>query len=139
MSRTPSFAACLAGALLLAAAACTSGAQTGQPTDDAQGTGILSGRVVGGPASPIEGIPGAGEPKPVPGVELSVRREAGGEALTLTTDGQGEFRENLAAGGYRVDLATPLTTGFTKDLPRTVTVAAGQTTRLEITLDTGIR
>ena len=48
------------------------------------------------------------------------------------------YRIALSPGTYRVELQRQ-GIDSSKDLPRTVTIANGQTTRLDISIDTGIR
>jgi len=55
------------------------------------------------------------------------------------TDNQGAYSVRLPSGTYRVETAPLVGIEFTKDLPATVTIAAGQETRLDVTIDTGIR
>jgi hypothetical protein len=56
----------------------------------------------------------------------------------LAFDPDCTYRVMLAPGDYRVELDAR---GIDRsnDLPRTVTIANGQTTRLDVTIDTGIR
>jgi hypothetical protein len=44
----------------------------------------------------------------------------------------------LPSAGYRVELDRR-GMDLSKDLPRTVTITAGQTTRLDLSIDTGMR
>jgi len=48
------------------------------------------------------------------------------------------FRVALLPGTYRVELQRR-SIDNSKDLPQTVSIAAGQTTRLDLSIDTGIR
>ena len=45
----------------------------------------------------------------------------------------------LPPGTYRVEVGPLTGIEFTKDLPATVTVTAGQETRLDVHIDTGLR
>jgi hypothetical protein len=63
----------------------------------------------------------------------------GGNGWSVVTDGLGEYAiANLPPGMYVVtmELAAPI--GFTKQLPATVIITAGQETHFDIRVDTGI-
>ena len=78
-------------------------------------------------------------PEPVSGVKLSIVSMIGQETFSVTTDSQGNYSSNLPSGAYRVEMAPRPGIEFTKDVPTTVAIVAEQQTRLDITLDTGIR
>ncbi len=118
---------------------CAPPASSDSPTDGSKEgpVGVLSIRVVRRPVSPVEGIPGAQEEAPASGVRLRITREGESEAVSVTTDDQGQVRKSLRESSYRVELIE--TSELTKDLPRTVTLTRGQETHLEVSLDSGIR
>ena len=104
--------------------------------------GYLEGRVDIGPLEPVARID-APRPTPPPGACT-----ARGLAV-LALDGQTEvargpfqpdctYRLELPAGTYQVQL---LAQGIDRspELPQTVTISSGQTTRLDLSIDTGIR
>jgi hypothetical protein len=104
------------------------------------GSGLLAVTVTVAPVSPVERFGEEKTPVPAPGVGIRVLRPDGTLAGSARTDERGEYRFRLAVGSYRVELDTPLAgMMFTKDLPAEVTVYGGKETRLDVTLDTGIR
>jgi len=107
-----------------------------------EGMGVLTGAVQKGPLSPIVGGEGTPSPPPpayVSGVKIIISRADGQGLKSVVTDGRGTYRISLPAGAYRITMAPLLGGEFTKDLPADVSIKAGQTTRLDIHLDTGIR
>lgn len=80
-------------------------------------------------------------PEPVAGLTLSIVSLNGQERMTTATDDQGVYSTNLSPGVYHIDIVPYSRAGLasTKDLPTTVSIVAGQQTRLDITIDTGIR
>lgn len=118
------------------AAACGDAARG---SGDIASTGVLVGRVTQAPTAAIV-TPGS-PPAPVPaaGVTLAVARPDGVRVAAVTTGADGTFRVDLAPGIYEVSATTLPPMGFTKELPRTVTIRASGETRLDVTIDTGIR
>jgi hypothetical protein len=102
-------------------------------------TGVLRGRVTRSPMVPVERIDHPVPPGPVAGARILVSDLVGNQVATVITDEQGEYRVDLPEGSYRVDLLHVGRFGVTKDLPATVTVRAGQETRLDVGVDSGIR
>jgi len=100
--------------------------------------GTLVGKVTRGPGSPVE-TKDQPSLKPAAGVKLLILTAAGEEINSVVTDDQGMYRISLPTGIYQVELAPLASIEFTKDLPATVTIAEGQETRLDISIDTGIR
>ena len=101
--------------------------------------GVLVGRVTRGPGSPVSRGPRAIDSNAAAGVTLSVTNFPTKATASATTDTDGRFRVNLAAGTYEVTIGALPGLEFTKDLPATVIVRAGQETRLDVRIDTGIR
>ena len=112
----------------------------------AKDTGLLQGGVTIGPITPVE-IPG--QNPPVPPETFSSRKvivyDASGKNLvqevSLNQIGQtanGYYGVQLTPGTYTVDFK-PTGIGGSADLPRQITVSAGQTVILDINIDTGIR
>jgi hypothetical protein len=108
----------------------------------ARPTGTLEGHVTIGPLVPVVR---QGEPEPTPAPEVYAARQI----VVLTRDGQtevaraqvdaeGDYRVALPPGTYVVDINHA---GIDRaaDLPKTVQISAGQVTRLDIDIDTGIR
>jgi hypothetical protein len=85
-----------------------------------------------------------GEPEPTPAPEVYAGRQivvfsgSGGEIARVQIDGQGNYRLVLPAGSYRVDI-NHAGIDSAAGLPAEVEILAGQTTRLDVDIDTGIR
>lgn len=130
--------ACLAvllGLLILA-----DGSQAGESaTPPAAGMGILVGTVIRWPTSPVQGPGMPSAASPAPGVKLAVYGPGRQEIATLLTDEHGQYRVALPSGTYLIEMAPVKGKGFSKDLPATVIITQGHETRLNITIDTGIR
>ena len=109
-------------------------------------TGVLIGRVTM-PLPPAVDPGNTRPPGPVPGGSLTpvamarvgITPAGGSHTWWVVTGVQGDFAIRLPAAVYRVTVEAPPGLGVARDLPATVTVTAGQQTRLEINLDTGIR
>mgnify|MGYP001602221744 CR=1 FL=1 len=110
--------------------------QTKSPTPR---MGVLVGRVTRGPASSIESLAGQLGPSPVSNIRIVISSGAGETVTSGMTDTRGEYRIALPSGTYRVDIGPLAGMEYTKDLPAVVAVSAGQETRLDFRIDTGIR
>jgi hypothetical protein len=104
--------------------------------------GVLEGHVTVGPLNPVEV---EGEPPKPPPPEVYAERkivvsdESGQrEVARVDIDGQGNYRVELPPGVYRVDI-NHLGIDFSKGLPAQVDIRSGQTARLDVDIDTGIR
>ncbi len=127
-------------AVLVAGCGATAvGGATGTPT--ATATGTLMGSVVAGPTCPVERTGGTPCPyQPVANRQVTIETTGGAEVTTTTTDAQGQFRVTLAPGTYMVRVAiVPGTPGIRQLSTGNVTVTQGQTTTVEVLLDTGLR
>ena len=107
-----------------------------------QETGVLEGHVSIGPLVPVvqEGVP---EPTPAPEVYASRQivvyaQDGQTEVARVQIDGQGNSRVELPVGTYVVDI-NHVGVDMAKELPKTVEIVAGQVTRLDVEIDTGIR
>ncbi len=107
-----------------------------------QDVGILEGRVTIGPLVPVvqEGVP---EPTPAPEVyaarQIVVRRELNGkEVARFEIDAEGNYRGELPAGTYVVDV-NHLGIDFAKGFPKIIDIVANHVTRVDVDIDTGIR
>jgi len=103
------------------------------------GEGTLTAKAVRAPISPVEGIPGVGDSAPAAGLAFVLTRLDGAGTEQAVTDRNGEFRKTLPAGSWRLDLAERPAVGGAKDLPRTLAIAPGRETHVDIRIDTGIR
>ena len=128
------FALLIAGGIMLLFAACA-------PTSIGPGgqQGTLTGDVVAGPTCPVQGETPC-PPAPVTDRQVTIKTSSGAVAATATTDAQGHFSVSLAPGSYDVQVAIiPGQIGMRQTTPGQVTIVSGQTTHLQIELDTGIR
>jgi hypothetical protein len=123
--------------LFLAVAAFTSGClpRTSQ-------TGYLKGRVTIGPLVPVLR---EGETEPTPSPEMFAERRVviynarGSKVLQrVQIDASGEYEVELPAGMYTVDI-NRIGIDNAAGLPTQIEIEAGKTTRLDISIDTGIR
>ena len=104
--------------------------------------GILEGQVTVGPLQPVERV---GQPTATPAPEVFTSRslnifQSDGKTLvtSLHFNPDGTYRVALQPGTYMVDI--PQTgIGFARPLPKTITIHSGETIRLDIDIDTGIR
>jgi hypothetical protein len=78
-------------------------------------------------------------PAPAPGVKILVLTLAGQQIRSAASDDRGIYSTSPPKGIYRIEMAPLGGIEFTKDLPATVTITEGQETRLDISIDTGIR
>lgn len=122
----------LAGAIVLSCGC----VQTGS----APGTGTLTGTVSIGPLCPVE-------PCNIPPERLAAAYEArpiivstpdGKQVTSVVADPVTGYSISLAPGTYVVDIPHQ-GIGGSPDLPQTVTIRSGETVRLDISVDTGIR
>lgn len=104
--------------------------------------GVIEGHVTIGPLSPVVRD---GEPEPTPNPEVYAAREViiykidgKTEFARIRIDGNGNYRADLPIGIYIVDI-NHQGMDFSKDLPAEITIVEGQTTTLDINIDTGIR
>jgi hypothetical protein len=112
------------------------------PPVPAQPLGYLEGQVSIGPLQPVERV---GVPPPTPSPAVCTSRgllvsatDTGAAVVQFALQRDCTYRVALPPGSYRVELDRH-GIEFSKDLPRTVTITAGQTTRLDLSIDTGIR
>ena len=103
------------------------------------GMGLLVGQVTKGPTCPVEGPGLPCPPQPVPQLTITISSLDGRGMPSTVTGADGRYVAVLAPGTYRVAVASLTGIEFTKDLPATVTVTAGQETRLDVHIDTGLR
>jgi hypothetical protein len=126
--------------LALVLAACQS--TGGGPLPPLVAPGSLEGHVNIGPLLPVQRV---GDATPtVPPEAYAARQiivyQADGKTVVtkLTPDKDGNYRVELAPDTYIVGMAR-VGIDRARGLPATVTITSGQTTRLDIDIDTGIR
>jgi hypothetical protein len=101
--------------------------------------GVFAGRVMRSPTCPVGGAGMSCPAEPASGVTLSILSLGGEKIASVVTNDRGAYRVSLPSGTYRAETAPRPGLEFTKDLPATVTITTGQETRLDVTLDTGMR
>jgi hypothetical protein len=126
--------------LLLSTSACKMSPPTiVKQVSDVQSSGELVGTVSKGPVLPAvrpgEPLPPAG----VGGAEIDIAPINGEPFTSVKTDSNGAFRVKLPVGTYRVTMHSMYGAMFSRDVPTSVTIVAGQQQHLDIHLDTGIR
>ena len=106
----------------------------------ASGTGTLTGNVSIGPLCPVEPctvshdrLVAAYEARPI-----TISTTGGSGISTVIADPDTGYRVVLKPGTYIVDIPHQ-GVGGSRELPRTVTIRSGETVRLDISIDTGIR
>jgi len=101
-------------------------------------TGVLEGRVTLGPITPVEQV--GGEPNTRPyAATVDVATPEGDVVATVESGSNGTFSVRLAAGSYRLVPRSPQGRPLPYAAPVDATIAAGQTTRVVIAFDSGIR
>ena len=105
---------------------------------DASGT--LTGTVTIGPLCPVEpcSVPRDQVDAAYAARPLLIMTEGGTLVQSVTANPDTGYSVSLRPGTYIVDI-THQGIGGSPDLPKTVTIRAGETVRLDIDIDTGIR
>lgn len=105
-----------------------------------QAKGVLEGKLGIGPICPVERIPPdpACQPKPEMYQAWPIEITHNGIKVTTVVAKDGMFSVELLPGTYVVDLEKKQHVGGSS-LPATVTIKSGETTMLDIDIDTGIR
>ena len=105
------------------------------------GTGTLTGNVSIGPLCPVEPcnvspdrLAAAYAARPV-----TISLPDGNVVTTVVADPVTGYSVPLPPGSYVVDIPSQGRIGGSRDLPKTVTIRSGETVRLDIAVDTGIR
>ena len=106
--------------------------------EDASGT--LTGTVTIGPLCPVEpcSVPRDQVVAAYAARPLLIMTKGGTFVQSVTADPDTGYSISLRPGTYVVDIAHQ-GIGGSPDLPKTVTIRAGETVRLDIDIDTGIR
>jgi hypothetical protein len=108
-----------------------------------KGDGVLKGKISIGPICPVETIPP--DPRCLPTAETyrawatavwTLNRKVKVASLNPNLDGKYEI--NLPSGSYIIDFDQSNHFG-SSNLPSIVTISLGDTTKLNINIDTGIR
>jgi hypothetical protein len=116
--------------LILALVACDT------PSAIVDNSSGIEGRSMSGPLCPVQSVELPCPDRPYPTTLLV--RSSGGVETTVTTNEQGEFRQNLIPGEYQVIPKNPATL-FPRASEQKIAVQKGQFTTVNVTYDTGIR
>jgi hypothetical protein len=103
--------------------------------------GILQGKVTIGPLCPVESKDQPCEPSPslFTSHKLVILNQKGEQVVQVDISGSGDYKTELNSGSYSVDY-TPRDIGIPGSFhPPSIEVNAGETTTLDIHIDTGIR
>jgi hypothetical protein len=107
---------------------------------DNEDPGRIVGRVTIGPLCPVEQVPPDPACQPTPQtfapIRVRIRLPAGNLLLEVRLDGEGNYSVDLPAGRYLVDTNH---VGIAPTPPIEVTLSPGETERVDIDIDTGIR
>lgn len=111
-----------------------------QNTEEIEEAGTLRGEVLAGPTCPVVSDPPdpACADRTVAGADLLIEDAGGAEVTRLTTDAEGRFETSLAPGAYTL-IPQPVVGLMGTAPPQSFEIAAGETTELIVTYDTGIR
>jgi hypothetical protein len=104
--------------------------------------GFVEGHISIGPLTPVHRV---GMPTPKPSREtyaaykVTVFKADGETKISeLTPNDEGNYRLTLPPGDYVLD-RPHRRAGGSKDLPRSIKIVSGQTVRVDIAIDTGMR
>lgn len=120
-------------AALAVFAACSS---EDRATPTPEGEGTVSGTIEIGPLCPVE--PCTNPLNPYTGLQAVVRTDDD-EIAVIDVDGSGAFSGVVPAGEYLVEIRPCDYLGCRGTLPVRITVRDGQTSTMELRIDTGIR
>jgi len=108
---------------------------------DTNKTGILEGQVTIGPLEPVErpGVTPTVPPEAYAARKVMIYSQSGDRLIKQVDIGpDGHYRVELEIGTYSVDI-NRIGIDRSADVPRAIEIRAGQTLRLHIDIDTGIR
>jgi hypothetical protein len=115
-------------------------------TQPSPSMGALFGRVttvlpptVGAEEGRVPGLVPSGSSAPVAAASVGITATGSSHTWWVVTSVDGTFAISVPPGTYLVTLEARPAMGVAKNLPATVTVKAGEQTRLDIHLDTGLR
>ena len=104
------------------------------------GTGTLAGTVSIGPLCPVEpcSVPHDRIVAAYAARPITISTPGGSAVATIIADPETGYSVSLKPGTYVIDTQHQRI-GGSRDLPATVTLRSGETVRLNISIDTGIR
>jgi len=112
----------------------------GLPASTGDGTGTLTGKVSIGPLCPVEPctIPHDRLVAAYAARPITISTPGGNRVTSVIADPETGYTVALKPGTYIVDIPKQ-GIGGSPELPATVTIRSGETVRLDISIDTGIR
>lgn len=110
------------------------------PPKGLPGFGFIEGKVTIGPICPVqrEGVPCIIPPEVYEARKIVISDEVGNIIDIVNIDNQGIYRTLLEPGTYILDI-NKIGIDRSDDVPKEVEIREGETTRLDINIDTGIR
>ncbi len=103
------------------------------------GIGTIQGTVTIGPWTPVEPIGGSHPPPEVYTSRHIILEGTFQPRIEIPMNGTGYFTAHVRPGTYSLTMSNCTFLGCSRVLPMTVTVKQGETTTLQIKIDTGIR
>ena len=103
--------------------------------------GVIYGKVTIGPICPVEreNVPCSTPPETYRARKIVIlTADATARIATADIDDNGNYRAELPAGTYTVDI-NHVGIDRSNDVPRTVTIEPEKSVRLDVSIDTGIR
>ena len=119
----------------------TMNADQTQQTQTAENNGTLKGRVTIGPICPVERVDQPCDPPPEMYAShhlVLLAQDGKTKIQEIKTDAKGFYKTEAPAGDYLLDYV-PHDIGIGVKPPKPVHVEAGQTTKFDLDIDTGIR
>ena len=123
------------GVALVMAVTAACGGDASTPTQE-RAEGVLSGSVNIGPLCPVE--PCTEPPDVYSSRELLLSKE-GGEPIRVPLESDGSFEAMIPVGSYTVEVTNCEFLGCSFALPLSTEIRDGETTILNVNIDTGIR
>ena len=102
-------------------------------------TGTIEGKVSIGPWTPVEPVGGSHPPPEVYTSRHIILENPLLPRTEIPINGTGYFKAEVRSGTYTLTMTDCSFIGCSRVLPMTATVNPGQTTALQINIDTGIR
>jgi hypothetical protein len=112
----------------------------GRTAGTGDGNGTLTGKVSIGPLCPVEpcSVPHDGLVTAYAARPITISTPDGTVVTSVTADPESGYTVDLEPGMYVVTIPKQ-GIGGSRELPATVTIKSGETVRLDISIDTGIR